>query len=189
MTDLARLIVRLVMGGLLAGHGAQKLFGWFGGGGPEATAGMMESLEMRPAHRWALLAGASEFGGGLLTALGALNPLGPLGVIGSMTMATTKVHCGKPIWTTSGGAELPLTNLSIAAALMIVGPGRYSVDHALGIRLPRLVGVLGLIGVALTVGRAMQPAETPLLSTGEKPVTADAPVAEPTQSEREAIPI
>jgi putative oxidoreductase len=189
MTDFARLIVRLVMGGLLAGHGAQKLFGWFGGGGPEATAGMMESLEMRPAHRWALLAGASEFGGGLLTALGALNPLGPLGVIGSMTMATTKVHWGKPIWTTSGGAELPLTNLSIAAALMIVGPGRYSVDHALGIRLPRLVGVLGLIGVALTVGRAMQPAEPPLLSTGEEPATADAPVADPAQAEREAIPI
>ncbi|HET6649839.1 MAG TPA: DoxX family protein [Candidatus Limnocylindria bacterium] len=189
MTDLARLIVRLVMGGLLAGHGAQKLFGWFGGGGPEGTAGMMESLEMRPAHRWAFLAGASEFGGGILTALGALNPLGPLGIIGSMTMATTKVHWGKPIWTTSGGAELPLTNLSIATALMIVGPGRFSVDHALGIRLPRLVGVLGLIGVALTVGRAMQPAETPLLSTGEEPVAADAPVAEPTQSEREAISI
>ena len=62
MTDLARLIVRLVMGGLLAGHGAQKLFGWFGGGGPEGPAGMMESLELRPAHRWAVQAGASEVG-------------------------------------------------------------------------------------------------------------------------------
>ena len=85
---------------------------------------MMEGLELQPAHRWAFLAGASEFGGGMLTALGALNPLGPLGIIGSMTMATTKVHWGKPIWATSGGAELPLTNLSIASALMIVGPGR-----------------------------------------------------------------
>ena len=189
MTDLARLIVRLVMGGLLAGHGAQKLFGWFGGGGPEGTAGMMESLDMRPAPRWAFLAGASEFGGGLLTALGALNPLGPLGVIGSMTMATTKVHWGKPIWVTSGGAELPITNLSIATALMIVGPGRYSIDHALGIRLPRLVGILGLIGVALTVGRAMQPAETPLLPTSETPGSTDAVEHEPSETEREAIPI
>ena len=189
MTDLARLIVRLVMGGLLAGHGAQKLFGWFGGGGPEATAGMMESLEMRPARRWALLAGVSEFGGGILTALGALNPLGPLGVIGSMTMATTKVHWGKPIWVTSGGAELPITNLSIATALMIVGPGRYSIDHALGIRLPWLVGVLGLIGVALTVGRAMQPAETPLLATSQSPETTEGAAGQPIETEREAISI
>lgn len=188
MTDLARLIVRLVMGGLLAGHGAQKLFGWFGGPGPEGTRGMMEGLELQPAHRWAFIAGVSEFGGGLLTALGALNPLGPLGVIGSMTMATAKVHWGKPIWGTSGGAELPVTNLSIAAALMIVGPGRYSVDHALGIRLPRLVGILGLIGVALTVGRAMQPA-TPLLSTSEATESADAPSGEPTHAERETIAI
>ena len=88
MTDLARLLVRLVVGGLVAGHGAQKLFGWFGGPGPEGTAGMMEQLELRPPRQWALLAGISEFAGGILTALGALNPLGPLGIIGSMTMAT-----------------------------------------------------------------------------------------------------
>ncbi|HJP71548.1 MAG TPA: DoxX family protein [Candidatus Limnocylindria bacterium] len=188
MTDLARLIVRLVVGGLLAGHGAQKLFGWFGGGGPEKTAGMMESLDLRPGHRWAFMAGASEFGGGILTALGALNPLGPLGIIGAMTMATTKAHWGKPIWVTSGGAELPVTNMAIAAALMIVGPGKYSVDHALGIRLPRLVGVLGLIGVALTIGRAMQPA-TPLLSTSEETEPANAPTGEPTEAQREAISI
>jgi putative oxidoreductase len=187
MTDLARLIVRLVMGGLMAGHGAQKLFGWFGGGGPQGTAGMMESLEMRPAHHWAFVAGASEFGGGLLTALGALNPLGPLGVIGSMTMATTKVHWGKPIWVTSGGAELPLTNLSIATAPMIVGPGRYSVDHALGIRLPRLIGVVGLVAVALTVGRAMRPAETPLLPTSQGSESTDGVDGEPAEAEREAI--
>ena len=189
MTDLARLIVRLLVGGLLAGHGAQKLFGWFGGGGPEPTARMMESLELHPARQWAFMAGASEFGGGILTALGALNPLGPLGIIGSMTMATTKVHWGKPIWVTSGGAELPVTNLSIATALMIVGPGRYSVDHALGIRLPRLVGLLGLIGVALSVGRAMQPPETPLLPTSETTDAAVAPSRAPIAAEHETISI
>ena len=82
---------------------------------------------------------------------------------------------------------MPVTNLSIAAALMIVGPGRYSVDHALGIRLPRLVGVLGLIGVALTVGRAMQPAETPLLPTSA--TTAEDAPGESVQAEPEAIAI
>jgi putative oxidoreductase len=173
MTDIARLLVRLVIGGLLAGHGAQKLFGWFGGAGPEGTRGMMESLELRPAHRWAFIAGLSEFGGGVLTALGALNPLGPLAIIGSMTMATTKVHWGKPIWVTAGGAELPVTNMAVAAALALVGPGRLSVDHALGIRLSRMVGLLGVVAIALTVGRALQPPEPPLLTTAQPEEATD----------------
>ena len=181
MTDLARLLVRLVVGGLVAGHGAQKLFGWFGGPGPEGTAGMMEQLELRPPRQWALLAGISEFAGGILTALGALNPLGPLGIIGSMTMATTKVHWGKPIWVTSGGAELPITNIAAAAALALVGPGRYSIDHALGIRLPRWVGILGLVAIALTVGRAAQPPQ-PVQSAPEG-------TARETMPEEELIPV
>ena len=164
MTDLARLIVRLVVGGLIAGHGAQKLFGWFSGPGPEGTAGMMEQLQLRPPRRWAALAGLSEFGGGVLMALGALNPIGPLGIIGSMTMATRTVHWNKPIWTTSGGAELPVTNLAVAAAIALVGPGRWSVDHALGIRLPRIVGMLGLLGIVLAVRQATR-----------RPLAEDAP--------------
>ncbi len=151
--------MRLVVGGLLAGHGAQKLFGWFGGGGVKGTAGMMESLEMRPSRAWALLAGLSEFGGGALTALGALNPLGPLGIMGAMSMATAKVHWGKPIWAGAGGAELPLTNIAAAAALALVGPGSYSVDHALGIRLPRWIGLLGVGAIALGLARSLQPSQ------------------------------
>jgi putative oxidoreductase len=161
MRDLARLVMRLVVGGLLAGHGAQKLFGWFGGGGVEGTAGMMESLEMRPSRPWALLAGMSEFGGGVLTALGALNPLGPLGIMGAMSMATAKVHWGKPIWAGAGGAELPVTNIAAAAALALVGPGHYSVDYMLGIRLPRWIALLGLAGIALSIVRSMQPPSQP----------------------------
>src|SRR4051794_4177236 len=137
MKDLGLLILRLIGGGLMAGHGAQKLFGWFGGGGIKGTADMMEHMNLRPPEPWAMLAGASEFGGGVLTALGALNPLGAIGTVSAMEMATVKAHWGKPIWSTKGGAELPLTNISIALAVALIGPGKYSVDHALGMRLPR----------------------------------------------------
>lgn len=145
MKDLALFIVRSVAGGLMAGHGAQKLFGWFDGPGIEGTSGFMESLGLRPGHKWAYLAGLSEFSGGSLTALGLGGPLGPLGIIGAMTMATAKAHWDKPIWVTSGGAELPVVYSAIAAAVMVAGPGKLSVDHALGIKLPRWLVMLAVI--------------------------------------------
>jgi putative oxidoreductase len=149
--ETAPMIVRVAQGSLMAGHGAQKLFGSFGGPGLEGTSGFMEMLGMRPGRPWAYLAGLSEFGGGVLTALGFLNPLGPLGVIGSMSMATRKAHWDKPIWVTEGGAELPVLNIAISMALMIREPDRYSLDRLLGIRLPRWVGLVGLVGVILTL--------------------------------------
>jgi putative oxidoreductase len=151
LNESAPFIVRLAQGSLMAGHGAQKLFGSFGGPGLEGTSGFMEMLGMRPGRPWAYLAGLSEFGGGLLTALGLLNPLGQLGVIASMSMATRKAHWGKPIWVTEGGAELPLLNIAVSTALMIREPDAFSLDQILGIRLPRWVGPLGLVGIILTV--------------------------------------
>ena len=151
LEDAAPTIVRLVQGSLMAGHGAQKLFGSFGGPGLEGTSGFMEMLGMRPGRPWAYMAGLSEFGGGVLTALGLFNPLGPLGVIGSMAMATRKAHWNKPIWVTEGGAELPVLNMAISTALMIREPDAFSLDRVLGLRLPRWIGPLGLIGIILTV--------------------------------------
>jgi putative oxidoreductase len=151
VNDTAPTIVRLAQGSLMAGHGAQKLFGSFGGPGLEGTSGFMEMLGMRPGRPWAYLAGLSEFGGGVLTALGLLNPLGPLGVIGSMSMATRKAHWGKPIWVTEGGAELPVLNIAVSTALMIREPDAFSLDGILGIRLPAWVGPVGLVGIILTV--------------------------------------
>ena len=152
VTDLAPFIVRLTQGSLMAGHGAQKLFGAFGGPGVEGTSQVMEDmLGLKPGRPWATLAGLSEFGGGVLTALGLLNPLGPLGVIGAMSVATTKAHWGKPIWVTEGGAELPVINLAVSTALMLREPDKYSLDRLLGIRLPTWIGPLGLAGVLLTV--------------------------------------
>jgi putative oxidoreductase len=151
VNDLAPFIVRLTQGSLMAGHGGQKLFGWFNGPGLEGTSGFMEMLGLKPGRPWATVAGLSEFGGGVLTALGLLNPLGPLGVIGAMSMATTKAHWGKPIWVTEGGAELPVLNLAVSMALMLREPDKYSLDRLLGIRLPTWVGPLGLAAILLTV--------------------------------------
>jgi putative oxidoreductase len=152
MKDLGLLVLRLVFGGLMAGHGAQKLFGWFGGNGLPGTAGWLESMGMKPGKPWAMLAGGSEFTGGLLTVLGFLNPLGPVTTIGPMAMATAKVHWGKPIWVTSGGAELTVTNMAIALVLALAGPGKVSADSALGLRLPRrIILIPGILATAAGV--------------------------------------
>src|SRR5437762_829860 len=91
--DLALLVLRLVVGGLLLGHGAQKLFGWFGGYGFAGTKGFMGgALRLRPAGLWTALAGLSEFGGGIAFGLGFLNPLGALGIISAMVMAILLLH-------------------------------------------------------------------------------------------------
>lgn len=148
--DLALLVLRVVFGALLFGHGAQKLFGWFGGGGLKGTAGWLGSMGMRPAWFWALMAGGSEAGGGLLLALGLLSPLGSLGIIAAMLMAILKAHWGKPIWAQAGGMELPLTNLVVAFALGLIGAGQYSLDAVFGIALPMPIIFLG--GLAAVVG-------------------------------------
>jgi putative oxidoreductase len=147
MRSIGVLFVRLVVGGLLAGHGAQKLFGAFGGQGLDRTAGWLETLRLRPGDAWARLAGSSELGGGLLTMLGFLNPLGPIAGIGAMAMAWAKVHLGKPVWVTAGGAELPLTNIAILSAITIAGPGRLSLDSLLGVHIPRWLGATALATV------------------------------------------
>jgi putative oxidoreductase len=152
MRDSALLTLRLVTGGFLAGHGAQKLFGSFGGPGMEGFAGFMESMGMKPGKPWAALAGASELGGGTLTALGLLNPIGPLGILGAMSVAAVKAHGVKPIWAQEGGGELPVTNAAIAVALALAGPGRYSLDHALGVRVPkRLIALAFVFGLIVAV--------------------------------------
>lgn len=157
------LLLRSVSGGLLAGHGAQKLFGAFEGPGLKGTAGFMEALGLQPGHYWGTAAALSEFGGGTLTALGLFHPLGPIAVASAMSMATVKAHWGKPIWVTSGGAELPLTNIAVALALTMAGPGRYSLDRLFGIRLPRAVAVVAALGAAAAVayGASSKPQPAP----------------------------
>jgi putative oxidoreductase len=161
VSNLAALLLRLVVGSLLAGHGAQKLFGWFSGPGIEGTTGFMEMLGLKPGRPLAILAGLSEFGGGVLTLLGFLNPVGPISIIGSMAMATATAHRGKPIWNTEGGAELPVTNISASTALILNGPGKYSLDRLFGIRLPAWIAPVGLATVIAIVLYFSGTTETP----------------------------
>lgn len=160
MKNLGLLVIRLTTGLLLAGHGAQKLFGWFSGYGREGTGGWLESMGLRPGDRWALAVGVGEFGGGLLIALGLLHPVGPLLTMGPMAVATGTVHKGRPIWVSEGGAELPVTNLAIAAGLTLAGPGRLSLDRLLGIRVPGVVTFLTAAsvgaGIVLAVSQYAQ---------------------------------
>src|SRR6266545_3668574 len=123
LSDWGLLVLRLVVGGLLMGHGSQKLFGWFGGQGLTGVGGWMESMGLRPGKLWATIAGLGEFGGGLSLLLGFLNPLGSIAILSVMVMAWAKVHWGKPIWSDKGGAELPLTNMAAALAVAFAGPG------------------------------------------------------------------
>lgn len=147
-SDLGLLSLRLAAGGLMVGHGTQKLFGWFGGHGLQGTAGWLESsFGLRPGKQWAIAAGASEAAGGAMTALGLLSPLGPISTLAAMATAM-RAHAGKHIWVTEGGGELPLVYGAIAVASALTGPGRYSVDRTLGIRVPWQVTALTLAGAA-----------------------------------------
>ena len=159
-TDLALLVLRLVVGGLVAAHGAQSLFGAFGGGGLGGNTAFLAGLGLRPARLWALLAGLAEFGGGALVLLGLLYPLAPVGVLAVMAMAAATVHWGKPIWASEGGAELPLAYAAAAIVLLLAGPGAYALDRALGLDLGWLA-VPALVGAALGIAVALLTRDRP----------------------------
>lgn len=164
MSDLALLGARVVVGGYLAAHGAQKLFGAFGGHGLAGTGGFFESLGLTPGRRMAAAAGASELGGGVLTAAGLAHPAGPLAIASTMGVAAATAHRSKGAFSTTGGPELPLTNLAAASALAAAGPGRYSLDRLLGVRASdRVVQVATLVSVvagAVTAARAFAASRT-----------------------------
>ena len=144
MHDVALLGTRLVIGSYLAVHGAQKLFGAFGGSGLEKTGAGFHRIGLRPGRQMAAAAGITELGGGVLTATGIADPAGPLAIMGAMSVAAA-THRAKGPLSSRGGFELPLTNLAAAATLAAVGPGRFR----LGPSLPRPLAVAGAAGGGL----------------------------------------
>ena len=131
--DTGLLLLRLVFGGLMAAHGAQKLFGWFGGYGLTGTGGFFEGLGFRPGRLFAALAGATEVTGGVLLALGLLGPVGGALVVSVMVVAALSVHWQHGVFATSNGIEVPLLYGVAAVALALAGPGGYSLDALLGL--------------------------------------------------------
>jgi putative oxidoreductase len=131
--NLGLLVLRLTVGLLFMGHGAQKLWGLFGGHGLEGTGGFFEGLGLRPGRFHASLAGIAELSGGLMLALGLLTPLAAAILSAVMLMAIWTVHAKKGLWATEGGYEYNLVLLASAFAVTAVGPGRWSLDHVLGI--------------------------------------------------------
>jgi putative oxidoreductase len=132
---LGKLMLRATLGGYFFGHGMQKLAGWWGGAGPEGTGQFFEQVGLKPGRESALIAGTAEAGGGSLLALGLFTPAAVSMLTGVMTNAIRHVHWQNGVWNSDGGIELPVLVLGALAVLADSGPGRLSLDEALGIRL------------------------------------------------------
>ncbi len=150
MVDVGLLILRIFVGLLIAAHGAQKVFGWFGGGGIPGTQKMIRSFDVHPSVFWAWVSALDEFVGGPLLALGFLMPLGPLMIIANMLFAVHRVHLGKGFWNSKGGIEFPLLLLVNALALGLVGAGLYSIDALIHFVAPEpMIMIIGVIIVLI----------------------------------------
>ncbi|HET6506292.1 MAG TPA: DoxX family protein [Baekduia sp.] len=173
--DIAKLALRGTIGSLFVGHGTQKLFGWFGGHGPEGTGGYFESLGLRPGKRHAIAAGAAEAGGGALLILGAATPLAAAALTGAMTTAIRKVHAPKGPWVTEGGWEYNAVLIGAVAVLAESGPGRPSVSpgwHGKGWALAAVAA--GVAGSFLNDQLSSPPPPEDTASAGDPDVTAAA---------------
>ena len=147
------LFLRLVLGATMAAHGAQKLFGWFGGSGPAGTATGNRRLGFRAPLLMALAAGLAEFGGGLLLAAGLLTPLAALGIAVVMVNAVALVQWRNGFWNTKGGYEFNLLIWATAGAIAAIGAGRFYLDRLLGWE-DNISGAwwgLGALGLSLLV--------------------------------------
>jgi putative oxidoreductase len=176
--QIGRFLARLVIGALFIGHGAQKLFGSFGGPGLEGTSGMMESLDMRPARRNAVAAGAAEAGGGALLVAGLATPLACAALIGTMITAIRKVHLPNGPWAANGGYEYNVALIAALVALAEDGPGTLSLDALL--RLQRKGSGWGLLALllgavastaAIEAGRRAGPAQPVAAAPAEPDVS------------------
>lgn len=131
MEDFGLLIVRLVVGLVFAAHGAQKLFGWFGGYGPKGTGGWFESIGIKPGVAAAIAIGIIEFFGGILFAAGLFTAVAAILMAIVMVGAVVKVHFQHGFWNTSNGYGFNLVLIAVLVAIALTGAGAYSLDALL----------------------------------------------------------
>ena len=164
--DLGVLVIRVIIGLGIAAHGAQKLFGWFGGHGPKGTGGFMESLGFRPGAIFAVMSGGGEFFGGLLILLGFLGPIGPALVISVLTVAILTVHIRNGFFAANNGFELPLTYIAGALTAAFTSSSMLTLDNLFGITLFHSAAAtwifvaIGLVGGILAVLTRRAPAQS-----------------------------
>jgi putative oxidoreductase len=183
MLGLAAL--RFIVGGLFMGHGLQKLAGWFEGHGLRATGESFEAMGLRPGRAHATAAGLSETTGGALLAAGLLTSAGASLLSGTMITAIRKVHAPNGPWAAKGGYEYNLVMLAAVFAVTDLGPGKLSLDEALGIRragtrwaiAQLLAGALGS-AAAVAIGER-QPEPSPADASAQN---GGGPVAQPQAS-------
>jgi putative oxidoreductase len=171
------LILRVAVGLTIAGHGSQKLFGWFGGAGFTKMQAGLQAQGFKPAALWVAFAILGELGGGLSLTFGLLTSVGAAGVFGAMLVAT-RSHWKNGFWNTKRGIEYPLLLLLAAVALGFTGAGAYSLDALLGIAfhhtlvfliLAAAALIVGVIGILMSHPAPAAPAPTPVLATEQKP--------------------
>lgn len=174
MLAIGLLIIRVVIGLTMAGHGAQKVFGWWSGPGIKGWTAGMNRMRMRPAATWAWTSALAELVGGVLLALGLLTPLACAAVAASMLVAMALVHWPKGFWNSKGGYEFNLSILSAVIGLAFTGAGAISLDAAIGLRYPEPVT---LIALAILVGLGVAAAlltRAPQAAAETKPQTTSA---------------
>ena len=189
-SDIARLVLRVGVGGILAAHGAQKLFGWFGGHGITGTGKAMEAMGFKPGKPSALAAGISETAGGAMLVLGLATPATGAATASTMAVAAT-AHGPKGLFASNGGYEYPAVLGLCSAALAIAGPGKISLDHALNYRLSnKPAAILSLVATAATTAMVLRRRQTALAATAEAEA-ADASAAKAetaaTSADRSAV--
>lgn len=146
-TDVLITVLRIIIGLLFIGHGAQKLFGWFDGHGLQGTTQFISSLGFRPARLWAVIAALAEFLGGLSLVLGFLTPVGAALVTGAMLAAIFSIHGPKGLWNAQGGFEYNLVLIANALFVALAGPGLYALDN--NIQLPWPMSTIFVVSIVV----------------------------------------